>query len=50
MARALKNFTPCTEVDFTGLKFRLLAAISKVAIYTVDFIFRLQRTYLHIKV
>jgi hypothetical protein len=46
MARARKYFTPCTAADFTGLKFRLLAAVSKVALY---FIFGLQETYLHIK-
>jgi hypothetical protein len=49
MTSAPKNFTPCTAVGFTGLKFRLLAAISKVAIYMVGFIFGLQRTYLHVK-
>jgi len=48
MARPRKNYTPCTAVDFTGLKF-LLAAVSKVAIYMLGFIFGLEGTYLHIK-
>jgi len=49
MARARKNFTPCTGVDFTGLKLRLFAAISKVVTYMVGFILGLQRTYLQLK-
>jgi hypothetical protein len=44
LARAPKNFTTCTAIDFTGLKFRLLAAIIKVAIYMAGFIFGLQGT------